>query len=235
MTGSITAEILAAGPDIAFVIEEAGQDVQVIRPGESPVPVRALLMQQDVKARDRVSDVQYRVSAWQGIFKPDAPVREPGFLVLDDQGRTFWPDAPTQDPGEQGVALIAPMLQLPERIRIDTLTFVTPGDLERDSRTGNMVPGASVSVTASARLTPASDPKVRDMVGADVAEVALIGRWGTLLDPKQRPPGVAWGSTSPLILDGQPGTLTIKLAYPDPDVLQERVLGQRFIASWRSI
>lgn len=235
MTGSITAEILAAGPDIHWAIRQAGQDLTILRPGQPAAQARAFLYPLDDKAAgQRDTQADFKVTAWQGIFLPDAPVRERGFVIQDAQGRLFWPDGDVQDVGEQGVALIAHLLPLPERTRTEYLTFQVAGPLVKDPRTGNLRPGAGQAVSVPVRLFASADPAIRDLVGADAASVAFVGRWGTLLDPQGKPAGVNWGLSSPLVVDGQPGTLTIKLAYPDADTVQEVVLGARFVALWKA-
>lgn len=236
MTGRITAEIRAAGSDIVWVIQEAGQDVTIRRPGRPDAVARAVLFQLDDQDRTaKVADPAFKVMAWQGIFGPDAPVRSLPFTVIDAQGQHFVPVSPVQDPGEQGVALIAHLLPLHGRTRTELLRFILPGSgMVEDPRTGNQIPGPGSTLDVPVRLVASVDPQVRDMVGADAAEVALVGRWGTLDAPQQKPQGVRWGSTSPLVLDGQNGTLTIKLAYPDPDLAQEQQFGGRFVAAWRA-
>lgn len=234
MTVSITAEIQAAGPDILWVIEEAGQDVTIRRPGLPDAPARAVLYQEDARRESRVSAPEFRVIGWQGVFKPDAPLHLP-FTVVDAQGRELSPDGPPQDPGGQGVALLVHLLPLAERTRVSSLVFTLPGaGTVKDPKTGNLVPAPGTSLPVSARLVASDDPRVRDMAGADAAEVVLLGRWGTLEDPLGRPDGVRWGATSPLVLDGQAGVLTVKLAYPDADLYQERQFGARFVCVWHA-
>lgn len=233
MIGSITAAIQAAGPEIVWAIEEAGQDVTIRRPGQPDAQARALLYQEDSKGEGNASDPEFKVIGWQGLFKPDAPLTIP-FTVVDAAGRAFTPAAPPQDPGRQGVALIVHLLPLQERTRTEMLTFTLPGVSVRDPRTGNPVLARGTPFEVAARLVATDDPRIRDMVGADAAEVTLLGRWGTLDAPLPRPEGVKWGSTSPLILDGQRGVLTVKLAYPDTDLFQEQQFGARFLATWRA-
>ena len=234
MTGSITAEIQAAGPDILWVIDEAGQDVTIRRPGHPDVQARAVLYQiDDTDKRGEVAAPDFKLLAWQGVFKPDAPLRSLPFMVIDARGQAFTPDGPAQDPGEQGVALIVHLLPLADRARVELLTFHASGTgLVQDPDTGNWLPAPGAALTVPARLHATADPRVRDMAGADAAEVVLIGRWGSLDAPQARPEGVQWGSESPLTLDGQPGTLTVKLAYPDADLHQEQQFGARFVALW---
>lgn len=235
MSGEITALIQESAGEIAWAIREAGQDVTILRPGAAPAPVRAFLYQQDDRSTgQRDIEARFKVRAWQGIFLPDAPVRERGFVVQDAKGRLFWPDGDVQDAGEQGVALLASLLPLPERTRTEFLTFQVEGQLIEDPVTGNWEPSPGQPLHVPVRLNPTADPKIREMVGADVAEVAFVGRWGDLLTPLDKPVGVFWGSTSLLTVDGQPGVLTIKLAYPDADTAQELVLGGRFVALWKA-
>lgn len=236
MTGPGTLEFRDdMGPMVLEMLTDFGQQVTILRPGAAPLFVRAFLYQQDDRpAAQRNIEADFKVRAWQGLFLPDAPIRERGFVVQDAQGRLFWPDGDVQDAGEQGVALIASLLPLPERTRTEFLTFQVEGQLTEDPVTGNWEPGPGQPLHVPVRLSATVDPKVREMVGADVAEVAFVGRWGDLLTPLSKPPGVFWGSASPLTVDGQPGQLTLKLAYPDPDSAQELVLGSRFIALWKA-
>lgn len=234
MTGSITAEIQAAGPEISEIIDQAGQDVIIRCPGQPDTFARAVLYQEDNKGEGKVSNPEFKVLGWQGVFKPDAPLRHGPFTVIDQQGRQFVPDGPAQDPAEQGVALIVHLLPLAERTRLEHLTFTVAGaGTVRDGR-GNLVPAPGTPLAVSARLSATTDPRIRDMVGADAATVVLVGRWGTLDKPLLKPAGVAWGSKAPLVLDGQAGTLTVKLAYPDPDLAQEQQFGSRFVAVWQA-
>lgn len=236
MTGAITEEILAAGPEILYAIEEAGQNVTIQRPGQPDTVARAVVYQLDDNSRTAdLASPEFKVIPWQGIFKPDAPLRTTPFTVITASGLVLTPDGPVQDPGDQGVALIAHLLPLEGRIRVESLTFIVPGaGLVKNPATGNDVPAPGTPLTVPVRLTATADPRIRDSVGADTAEVVLIGRWGSLLAPQGRPSGVAWGSSSPLTLDGQPGTLTLKLAYPDADLATETVYGARFLAVWNA-
>lgn len=234
MTGTITQEILAAGPEILEVIDEAGQNVTIQRPGHPDAVTRAVLFQLDDNSRAAdLAAPEFKVIPWQGIFKPDAPLRDPPFTVVTASGLALTPDGPVQDPGDQGVILIAHLLPLQGRTRVENLTFTVPGaGLVKHPATGNDMPAPGTPLTVLTRLTATADPRIRDTVGADAAEVVLIGRWGSLQAPQGRPAGVTWGSTSPLVLDGQPGTLTLKLAYPDADLATETVYGARFLATW---
>lgn len=122
----------------------------------------------------------------------------------------------------------------PARSLSHPLTFTTAGPLVRDPRTHNMVPGPGVPLPVQARLEATADPQVREAVGADTASVVLFGRWGPAGQPQDRPEGVRWGSAAPLALQGQPGTLTVRLAWPDPDPVQTLIHGAAFVAVWSS-
>ncbi|GAA5513642.1 hypothetical protein Dcar01_02386 [Deinococcus carri] len=122
----------------------------------------------------------------------------------------------------------------PARTRHDLLTFATSGPLVEDPRTGNVSPSPGVPLTLPARLEATTDPQARDAVGADTATVVLFGRWGKAGEPQPWPDGVRWGSTCPLTLQGQPGTLTVRLAWPDADPVQSLIHGEPFLATWRS-
>lgn len=235
MTGWITAEVQAHAADIADAIDGAGQLVTIRRPGQVDQQVRALVFQEDGKRANSVATPRVQLPNWSGYFKPDAaPLLALPFTVITAAGEHLIPDAPPQDVAEQGVLITVSLSPMADRARVSLLTFTTAGPLVRDPATGNMRPSAGPPVQAKARLSASDDPRIRDMAGADAAELVLVGRWGTLEEPQVRPSAVKWGSTSPLVVDGQNGMLTIKVAYPDPDVLQEAQLGGRFVATWKS-
>lgn len=246
MAGSITDRLLAKAPQIHAAIRESGDDYQILRFDEmpytaenQPAAVRALVYQPISNPRTVSPGMpEFGVSGWQGIFLPDAPVRQRGFLVQAADGRLWWPRTDVADAGNQGVALFADLLLLPQRERTEMLTFMTEARdaqgnvLMGEDRYGNPVPAASVPMSVAVRLEASADPQIRNMVGADVAQVAFVGRWGTLADPQGKPQGVQWGNSARLVIDNQPGTLTVKLAYPDSDTANEQVLGARFVALW---
>lgn len=181
-----------------------------------------------------VSDPEVRSPVWFGLVDHLAPVKELGFTVVAADGTLFTPDGPSENAGNADVAQILRLTPLADRTRVDQLTFQTAGTLIEDPSTGNLRSGPGMPFEVPVRLIASTDPRIRDAAGADDAEIVLIGRWGTLAAPTGRPAGVGWGRTSPLVLDGQPGTLTIKLAYPDSDLWREVQFGARFLAVWTS-
>lgn len=120
----------------------------------------------------------------------------------------------------------------PARSRHDLLAFGVPGPLVTDPHTGNRLPGPGTTLTVPVRLEATADPQAREAVGADSATVVLFGRWGQAGEPLPWPGGVHWGSSSPLTLQGQPGTLTVRLAWPDADPVQSLIHGEPFLAIW---
>lgn len=229
-------------PQFATLLARQGRQVFIRRAGQQDVETSALLIPVASAPRrgETVTAPEVASLAWKVFFKHDlTQVRTPGFTLFfpAGQGQTsqeLTPTAPTVDVADQGVVLMVVCSALAERTRVESLTFTIPGvGTVRDAK-GNLVPAPGVPLTVPARLSATDDPRVRDMVGADSASVVLVGRWGTLSHPLLRPNGVRWGSTSPLTLDGQAGTLTVKLAYPDLDQAQEAQFGSRFIATWRA-
>lgn len=222
-------------PLIQQALDEQGVSVKVIRAG-GEVELVALFVPvtPDGKRVTRVGDPEYAQQTAKFFFRHDAEaVRMPGFNLLKG-GQIYIPTSPAVDIADQGVALMLVAQPLVERTRVESLTFTIPGvGTVRDAK-GNLVPAPGVPLTVPARLSATDDPRVRDMVGADSASAVLIGRWGTLSHPLLRPNGVRWGSASPLTLDGQAGTLTVKLAYPDADLAQEAQFGGRFVATWKA-
>lgn len=221
-------------PVIGEILEDFGQDFVISRSGFSPVTSRGLVYQLEDRATvsSQVDDAHVKVNAWQGIFSYDAPLIHP-YYITDAEGQIYIPDSITNDPGRQDVARFAHLAALVDRTRVDTLIFQT-GGLVQDPKTKNWKPGSGTPITIDVRLVSSSDPVIRETVGADVSQVALVGRWGSLLEPKSRPSKLVWGESSPLIISGQPGTIVLKQSYPDEDLFTEQQYGERFLAVWRS-
>ena len=223
-------------PQLDKALAAFGQPVTVKRPGQLDVQVRAFLYQLEEKSPQglRIQAPEFRSVAWQGIFSHDAPIREPGYSVVDAASRVFVPEADAEDPGGQGVALIVRLSPAAERTRLTTLVFAPSTQaLVRDPETGDMRPGPGEPLSVTARLIHTNDPHVVQLVGADSASTAIIGRWGSLTDPTGTPAGVRYGSQCPLSVDGQPGTLTVMLAWPDEDLTTEQQFGARWVGLWR--
>lgn len=227
-------------PQFAALLQQQGRPVTIRRAGQPEAKHLALAL--PVLSESRKGEaVRLAPSLWKLFFAHDVQeVATPGFtLVLapfqGQAGLDLTPTTPAVDVADQGVVLMLHASPLADRTRTELLRFTIAQGLVQQPGTGNMVPGPGLPLEVPVRLVASDDPRIRDMVGADAAEVALVGRWGTLEAPQQKPPqGVRWGSTSPLVLDGQSGTLTIKLAYPDPDLAQEQQFGARFVAVWRA-
>lgn len=244
MTLPDRATVRAVGrPQFAAMLAAQGRPVLVRRAGQTDVESRALLIpvSSQSKKGELPSEPSFESLPWKAFFPHDADaVRERGFTLIapsyqGQAGLALTPSGPTVDLADQGVAQMVLCTPLIDRTRNDLLTFTIPSSgLVTDPRTGNKVAAPGQQVSIPVRLAASDDPKVRDMAGADAADVVLLGRWGSLEAPQLRPEGVRWGSSSPLVLDGQKGTLTIKLAYPDPDLWQETQFGQRFVASWKA-
>lgn len=239
MTLPDRATVQAAGrPQLQEALDRQGVDVLIRRPGQQDVPTRALLVPVTANAREgaKVDAPVVGTLPWKAFFRHDeVAVQTPGFsLVVLPGRRVLTPTTPAVDLADQGVALMVLATPLADRTRVSALTFLLPGEgLVKDGR-GNPVPAPGQPLDVPARLTATTDPRIRETVGADQAEIVLIGRWGTLEHPQGRPAGVGWGSRSPLELDGQPGTLTLKLAWPDEDLATETQFGSRFLAIWRT-
>lgn len=222
-------------PLLQQALDRQGVSVTVIRVGSASDLIALFVpVTPDGKRVVKVGDPNYAQETIKFFFRHDADeVREPGFSLLTG-GRLYTPTTPTIDVADQGVALMLVAQPLTDRTRAERLTFTLPGVSVLDPHTGNPVLSRGETFEVPVRLVATDDPRIRDMVGADAAEVTLLGRWGTLDAPLLRPDGVKWGATSPLTLDGQRGTLTVQLAYPDADLFQERQFGARFLATWRA-
>ncbi len=230
-----------ARPQLQNALAQQGRPVIIRRPGQPDVEATALFIPVSSQSREGAAAAapEFGSLPWKVIFRHDVDaVRQPGFtlVVPQSQGQppvTLTPTQPTVDVADQGVMLMLICTPLADRTRVEHLVFQVPGQgTVVDPATGNHVPAPGQPLPMQVRLHATADPRVRDMVGADSAEVVLVGRWGTLDAPQARPAGVRWGSTSPLTLDGQRGTLTVKLAYPDSDLAQEHQFGARFVAVW---
>lgn len=231
-----------ARPQFAQMLQRQGRPVIITRPGQPDVTSAALLLPTTSQSRQgtRVTDPSVVTLPWKVFFRHDEDsVRDAGFTLTfppaqGQPGITLTPGTPTVDVADQGVALMSLCTPLTERTRVHDLVFGVPGTgMVRDSL-GNLVPAPGGTLAVQARLSATTDPKLRDTVGADNADLVLIGRWGSLTAPSGRPDGVRWGSQSPLVIDGQAGALTVQLAYPDEDTATEAQFGQRFLALWRT-
>ncbi|UQN10371.1 hypothetical protein [Deinococcus sp. QL22] len=228
--------VLAARPYVDEALSSPfAQTVTVTRFTGQSVQVRALIGQEEdgtTVAPD--PDEPGFTSRSTTLVLAHTPLAQtPGFTVAAAGGRVFVPVAEPLNPGGLDWVTVVRGAPLIERTRVDQLSFQTAGPLVADAR-GNQRPGPGVPINVAVRLTATTDPRIRETVGADAAEVALIGRWGSLTAPTARPPGVVWGSSSPLTLDGQPGTLTVQLAFPDADLWREAQFGGRFLSLWRT-
>ncbi|KQR33125.1 hypothetical protein [Deinococcus sp. Leaf326] len=231
------AEVQAAAPYIQQALASPfAQQVSLQRFGGAAAPFRALIGQVEDQSTDAPGVVEPGISSRSVtvVLPPDAPVADVGFIVTLADGQVLVPVAVALNPAGLDLLWVVRMAALVERTRVSLLTFTLAGQGMTQDRHGNPIPVPGVPLPVSARLVATADPKLRDEVGADSAEVVLVGRWGTLTAPQARPPGVSWGSTSPLTLDGQPGVLSIALAYPDSDLAQEAQFGARFLARWRA-
>ena len=224
-------------PLVAWLLAEYGRDVLLQRAGQPDVPLRAILMPWSDEGKDG-ADVHaptVRASAWFFFVDHTAPVQDLGFTVRDVQDdRVFVPDAYAEDVGNAEVGFALRVHPMVERTRLHELTFTRPGVGLVTAPNGNQVPAPGTPVVVTARLDATTDPRIADAVGADNAAVVLVGRWGSLTAPIGRPAGVRWGATCPLALDGQPGTLTLQLAWPDADLATEQQFGARFVATWKA-
>lgn len=230
------AELEAARPLIQDALASAfAQDVTVRRFTGEEVQARALIGQEEDRTADAPTVDEPGISSrsLSVVLQPHAPVQEVGFTVTTAAGQILVPVAVPQNPQNLNLFWVVRMAALAGRTRVEQLVFHVPGEgTVEDPDTGNQVPAPGENLQVPVRLHATTDPRVADMVGADTAEVVLVGRWGTLDAPQARPAGVRWGNSSPLTLDGQPGTLTVKLAYPDSDLAQEQQFGARFVAVW---
>ncbi|BDP44851.1 hypothetical protein DAETH_48200 (plasmid) [Deinococcus aetherius] len=221
----------------AVLASDHAQDVLIRRPGVADVPARALLLPWSDEGRGGADAKapEVRSVAWFGLLLHGAPVSSLGFSLVTLGGQVFTPDSPPENAGGADVAWLLRLTPLHGRTRVSTLTFTLSGPgLVTDPETGNKRPASGAAVEVPVRLTATTDPRIRETVGADQAELVLVGRWGSVEHPQARPANVGWGSSSPLELDGQRGRLTLALAWPDEDLAQERQFGTRFLATWRT-
>lgn len=87
----------------------------------------------------------------------------------------------------------------------------------------------SMTVELVVTLRTTSDPKVLNLVGADVTKVPLKGR---CVDPMAVPSGVAQGMTCPLDVNGVSGVFTMGPTWPPSVTAVEEALGQSINGTW---
>ena len=237
LLNAASAQLDQVGPIIADVLaSDLAQPVTFQRFGQPPEQLRSVIGQEEDRSTDapEVHEPGISSRSFTALLSYHAAALTPGWTLTDASGRIHVPVAPILNPAGRNLFLVARVAPLVERTRMHDLVFGVPGQgMVRDSR-GNLVPAPGGTLAVQARLSATTDPKLRDTVGADNADLVLIGRWGSLTAPAGRPDGVRWGSQSPLVIDGQPGTLTVQLAYPDEDTATETQFGQRFLALWRT-
>ncbi|MVN88285.1 hypothetical protein GO986_16185 [Deinococcus sp. HMF7620] len=230
------AQLAQVGPVITQVLaSDLARPLTLTRFGQAGVPVRALLGEEEDRSSigPDIDAPEVASRTFTALLPPLEVARTLGWMLTDGTGRVFVPVAVPLDPGGRGFCLVARVAPLPERTRVHDLVFQVPstGTVIQPG-TGNQVPAPPTPFPIQARLSATTDPRIRDSVGADAAEVVLIGRWGSLTDPKSHPPSLRWGLKAPLSLQGQSGTLTLKLASPDEDLATEAQFGGRFLALW---
>ncbi|OOV11847.1 hypothetical protein BXU09_19775 [Deinococcus sp. LM3] len=237
LLNAASAQLDQVGPIIADVLaSDLAQPVTFQRFGQPPEPLRALIGQEEDRSTDapEVHEPGISSRSFTALLPYHEAALTPGWTLTDAGGRIHVPVAPVLNPAGRNLFLVARVAPLVERTRVHDLAFGVPRQgMVRDSL-GNLVPAPGATLAMQARLSATTDPKLRDTVGADNADLVLIGRWGSLTAPTSRPDGVRWGSRSPLVIDGQAGTLTVQLAYPDEDTATEAQFGQRFLALWRT-
>lgn len=225
-------------PIIADVLaSNLAQPVTFERFGQPPGPLRALIAQEEDRSTDAPNIDEPGISnrSFTALLPYHEPALTPGWILTDATGRVHVPVAPVLNPAGRNLFLVARVAPLVERTRADELVFQVPGQgMVRPPGALNPVPSPTTPLPVTVRLATTTDPRLTDLAGADRADLTLIGRWGPLTAPTTRPPSLRWGMQAPLALDGQPGTLTLKLAYPDEDLHREAQFGARFVAVWRA-
>ncbi|GAA3995242.1 hypothetical protein GCM10022631_01760 [Deinococcus rubellus] len=180
-----------------------------------------------LRSRPDAADLRI-LKVHQDDSRPALAARTP----FDSGGVLFVERYPQQsDFLDSGLAVCR--LVRPERSVAYALVFPTASGQGRDSK-GNPVVVRGDPQIIPARLEASTDPSVRESVGAAAATVVLFGRWGTAGNPLPNPPGIGWGSSSVLEMQGQVGSLVVKLAWPDADPIQSQIFGEPFIATWRA-
>lgn len=227
-TTALLASIL---PIFSVVVAQRGEDVLVRRPGQPDAAARGLVYRLE-ESGGAVDDPTVPVPLWEALLPAAVPVEEWPFFVVHG-ARILVPIGPSEDLAGQGVAWRVRLLELEGHWRTHALSFPTPGPVERDPKTGNRRPAPGPPVSAVARLLPTDDPRTIARVGADTTTAVLIGRWGELGAPARWPDGVKPGASSPLAVDGRPGTLTLAFSWPEPHGPSALVYGERFLATWR--
>ncbi|MCD0165254.1 hypothetical protein [Deinococcus sp. 12RED42] len=237
LLNAASAQLDQVGPIIADVLaSDLAQPVTFQRFGQPSEQLRSVIGQEEDRSTDAPDVHEPGISSrsFTALLPYHEAALTPGWTLTDATGRIHVPVAPVLNPAGRNLFLVARVAPLVERTRVHDLAFGVPGQGMVQDSLGNRKPAPGGTLAVQARLSAATDPKLRDTVGADNADLVLIGRWGSLTAPTSRPDGVRWGSQSPLVIDGQAGTLTVQLAYPDEDTATEAQFGQRFLALWRT-
>lgn len=231
-------QIDQTAPIIADVLaSDLAQPVTFQRFGQPPGFLRALIAQEEDRSTDapKVDEPGISSRSFTALLPYHEPALTPGWILTDATGRVHVPVAPVLNPAGRNLFLVARVAPLVERTRVHELVFQVPGvGTVEDRATGNRRSAPPTPLPVTVRLATTTDPRLTDLAGADSADLTLIGRWGPLTAPTTRPDALRWGMKAPLTLDGQPGTLTLKLAYPDEDLHREAQFGGRFLATWRT-
>lgn len=238
LLNAASAQLDQVGPIIADVLaSDLAQPVTFQRFGQPSEQLRSVIGQEEDRSTDAPDVHEPGISSrsFTALLPYHEAALTPGWTLTDATGRIHVPVAPVLKPAGRNLFLVARVAPLVERTRVHDLAFEVPGQgLVRERGTGNRKPAPPAPLPVQARLTGSTDPRLRETVGADNADMVLIGRWGSLTAPTAQPDGIRWGTSSPLTLNGQPGTLTVQLAYPDEDLATEAQFGQRFLATWRT-
>jgi hypothetical protein len=110
------------------------------------------------------------------------------------------------------------------------LTFTVPTTGTEVDTLGNTRPKTTTS-TVEVYLEPTGNPRIRELVGADVKEVALEGN---AVDPNVLPSTVKDGSTASLTIGGRKGTFTLTIGFPSAVAEVDNVMGQPILGKWRA-
>jgi hypothetical protein len=124
----------------------------------------------------------------------------------------------------------------PRKVASDLLTFKTPGVMTQDPVSLNQYLAPGVDFTVSVRIRATEDQGIRDYLGADQTDLAVVGFWGAYNQPSRMPANVTYRTPTELSISGQVGSLEIMKGLPLE--LQHKnlatVFGQGFTGIWKA-
>jgi hypothetical protein len=147
----------------------------------------------------------------------------------------YYPIVDTIDQANVG-EMVEVAVSKPRKVASDFLTFKTPGVITQDPISLNQYLAPGTDFTVPVRVRATEDQGIRDYLGADQTDLAIVGFWGEYNAPLRMPANVTYRTPTELSISGQMGSLEIMKGLPLE--LQHknlaRVFGQGFTGIWKA-